>query len=178
MHDVVRVDPGDRLNVRAGPSTQFGIIGKIDRGSLDVEVVDRNAEGTWAQVNLGELSGWTSLTYLAPQVGGSFPDVSWLACFGNEPFWSMDVVVGGAARFVTPGADTLRFQAGRIEQANGRRGLFGLTAESGAGQATMVLRQQACSDGSSDRSYGLDAAIVLRGERNATLSGCCSIAPK
>lgn len=43
---------------------------------------------------------------------------------------------------------------------------------------TAVMVPMACSDGMSDRSYGLDVTVILEGRGEPQmLTGCCSIAP-
>ena len=60
------------LNVRDTPDYLLGrILAKIDRGEA-YPVVGRNLEGTWAQLDLGEETGWVNARYVdAPGLEGS-----------------------------------------------------------------------------------------------------------
>ena len=42
---------------------------------------------------------------------------------------------------------------------------------------TLFANPQICSDGMSDRLFGLSATLVIHGDQPRMLSGCCSIAP-
>ena len=48
----------------------------------------------------------------------------------------------------------------------------------GAAESTVVLRAAECSDGMSDRRYGLSADLFLTGEKPVHYTGCCSLAAK
>ena len=57
---------GSRLNVRAGPGTRYGIIGKASAGE-EVTVLARNAASDWLQIALPATDagfGWVAATYL------------------------------------------------------------------------------------------------------------------
>jgi len=49
------------VNVRSGPSTQFGIVTSLPPAAI-MTAVARNPEGTWLQVNTGTGLGWVSTT--------------------------------------------------------------------------------------------------------------------
>jgi uncharacterized membrane protein len=126
------------------------------------------------------LSGWVALRYLAYQAGvwspGTLPPT--LQCLGNEPFWSFRPRDGNLV-FSTPDAPE---RAMRIEQVLST-GMFrdprrAVTAEGEMGRMTAVMVPVACSDGMSDRGYGLDVTVILEGRGTPQmLTGCCSIAP-
>jgi SH3-like domain-containing protein len=59
---VVAVSTGQRLNVRAGPSLQQAVIGRLDRGDLVILIEDRDG---WAHIrNMEGEYGWVSTEYL------------------------------------------------------------------------------------------------------------------
>jgi dipeptidyl aminopeptidase/acylaminoacyl peptidase len=61
---VVVQTPGSRLNVRAGPGMQFGIIDKANNGA-SLLAIARNADSTWVQVTLANnRRGWAAVRYL------------------------------------------------------------------------------------------------------------------
>jgi uncharacterized membrane protein len=175
----VAVPAGDALNVRAAPGAGADIIGRLPPGTRGVEVVAVDPRGAWGQVNAGERAGWVALRYLEPE-----PDV-WdqdlppsLACFGTEPFWSVRPA-GGEAVLSEPDRDVrLPLTALRDTSTAGipRRALM---AASPAERLTAFVAPGICSDGMSDRLYGLTAAVVHeRGGEARLLTGCCSIAPE
>ncbi|MBN1679134.1 MAG: SH3 domain-containing protein [Anaerolineae bacterium] len=51
------------LNVRSGPSTADAKIAQVKNGELYV-VVGRNADGSWAQIKIGETTGWVAAQYM------------------------------------------------------------------------------------------------------------------
>jgi hypothetical protein len=54
----------DTLNVRAGPGTNYAIIGQLKRGE-GVTIVGRNAESTWAKLGFSDAQeAWASAQYL------------------------------------------------------------------------------------------------------------------
>jgi uncharacterized membrane protein len=176
----VAVPAGDALNVRGAPGAGAEIIGRLPPGTRGLEVVAIDASGAWGQVNAGERAGWVALRYLEPE-----PDV-WeqdlpasLACFGTEPFWSVRPA-GGAAVLSEPGRPDLRLPLTALRDTSTagipRRALV---AASAAERLTAFVAPGICSDGMSDRLYGLTAAVVHeQGGEARLLTGCCSIAPE
>lgn len=173
LYDVTGVSSGSRLNVRATPSTTAERIGTLAPGATGIEVVARDATGAWGQVNAGEASGWVALRYLAAQPEVWVPDSvpPGLRCLGTEPFWGL-AIGDGAITWSTPeGTRSLPSAAALDAGVPGdpRRALVadGLTA---------TIAPAACSDGMSDRAFGLEALVVLQGGERL-LTGCCTIAP-
>ncbi|MEL6646105.1 MAG: SH3 domain-containing protein [Pseudomonadota bacterium] len=161
--DVVNVREGLELNVRVGPGTQFEAIGRLPRFERALEVTA--VTPSWARINFGEGVGWVSRNFVVES-----PTPQGLSCFGNEPFWSADVVNDGIiwttpeVRLEDPGATILDGTAGRA---------MVMTLE---GQTTTILITEGqCSDGASDRIYGLNATAVLG--RTGVVPGCCSVLP-
>ncbi|MEM9330988.1 MAG: SH3 domain-containing protein [Pseudomonadota bacterium] len=63
---VVRVKPGSALNMRAGPSTTYGIVGTIPFDACDVEIGSSCQKG-WCGVRHGGTNGsvgWVNVNYL------------------------------------------------------------------------------------------------------------------
>ncbi len=173
LHDVTGVAQDDVLNVRAGPTTDAPIIGTLAPGAEAVEVTQ--VDGGWARVNSGERSGWAALRYLQPVPGGAFPAASTLACLGTEPFWRLDIVQNGPARFSGMDGPVLDLRAGDVMPGANVMNRFGIFAAWPGGSAAVSLRRETCSDGMSDRLFGLSADVILGGGPSATLSGCCSV---
>lgn len=180
LFDVTGVEAGDVLNIRAAPNPGAEIIGALDHDARDVEVVAHDRSGRWGRVNTDERSGWVAMRHLAYQSGvwegGGLP--STLHCLGTEPFWSLrpedDAVV-----FSTLAAPD-RALAITSVLATGilRDPRRGLVARDPQGRLTAVMAPAACSDGMSDRAYGLELSVILEDNAAATLLiGCCSVAP-
>ena len=177
LFDVTGVAAADALNVRSAPDAQAEIIGALDPDTTDVEITA--IQDGWGRINQGERSGWAAMRFLARQ------DDTWIAdeippalvCFGTEPFWSLgfednDMVWSGLDE--TTWMETAEALGGEIP-GDVRRGL--VAAGDGI-QVHAAVSPGACSDGMSDRAFGLRAAVILdEGAGPRLLHGCCSIAP-
>lgn len=176
LYDVARVTT--RLNVRAEPAIEAPVIGWLARDASGIEVVARDAAGAWGRVNLGEGSGWVSLTYLdqrgdALWSANALPET--LICFGTEPFWDLrhegDRLIGGGV----DEADRRDFMIDTVTGAAGASSRV-VVARDRQGTVTLGIAPEECGDGMSDRIYALGARLS---EGNApTRIGCCSIAPR
>jgi len=175
LYAVTGVPANDVLNIRAEPDAGATLIGTVPADAADVEVVALSPDGQWAQVNSGEVSGYTAVRYLRRQPGPEwFSLKTGLLCVGTEPFWSLSLQPQLDALYSTPEIDTL---------------LPILTRWSGASHAPMVglalgdggfitLRSAQCSDGMSDRSFGIASTLFLIGDTGPlTQTGCCSLLP-
>lgn len=172
LFDVARVAPGDMLNVRAAPDAGAAIIATLPPDATAIEVVAY--QDGWSRINLAEGSGWVSARFLDPR-----PDV-WpdsalppgFACFGTEPFWSLRAD-GRAMTLEQPGLPDLTAPLAGVMST----GILGdPTRAVAADGLTLTATPQVCSDGMSDRLFGLRAMVVL-GDGPRLLTGCCSIAP-
>lgn len=188
LYDVSGVAAGDVLNIRERPDASSPVVGTFTPDAKNVEVIRANDEGTWGLVNTGERSGWASLAYLVRQSGqvGGMPAIR--QCFGTEPFWTLDHA-GSELRLSTMDGQTLEgLVSGRFaSRSRPDRFVYEgrlLSQDAGPLAITMALRLEACSDGMSDRAYGIDIDMLVRdgdakdGRRRPFLySGCCSIRP-
>lgn len=187
LYDVAGVAADDVLNIRTAPGADAEIIGTLAPDATDIEVIrDNDGRGTWGLVNSGEGAGWVSLAYMARHPGqwdGQFPKVR--QCFGTEPFWSMRFDEPRAT-FTTPDREARDGLVSGLFRAKGRRDRFaydGSFFPDSAGELDFLatLRTEACSDGMSDRAFGISVDLFLSGgsgpEQNGLYSGCCSIAP-
>lgn len=177
LYRVTGVAATDVLNVRAGPGTEHQIIGSFAPGQSGVEVVGTTQDRRWGRVILGEVSGWASMRFLArtgPDWNAGLPAP--LYCSGTEPFWSFERLTGGG-NFTRMGESAEPFvelwsgpPAGRTPQS------FGLVLDSGTSTMTAFIRRGICSDGMSDRDYGIIAQFLLRGsDGTVLLDGCCRL---
>lgn len=176
LYRVTGVTSGDVLNVRAEPGAGAPIVGHFRPGQRGVEVVGLSQNGRWGLVNTGERSGWSSMRYLARETTGSWRDgQTTLSCFGTEPFWNMPIFLPThRAEFHAPdnGGFELVTDAGALPTTR-----FPPTLAipfSGTREGVAVVRGARCSDGMSDRLYGLEAQIYWRGDTEG-LSGCCTL---
>ena len=177
LFDVTDVAADDVLNIRAGPGTRFEVIGTLAPDATHIEVVAHDRSGQWGQVNTRERAGWVALRHLAYRVDvwepGSLP--AGFACFGTEPFWSMR-----PDRFATPEApDTALETLAVLDSGVFRDPRRAVVATDGDRRLTLSATPQYCSDGMSDRAFGLGAMLVIDGADAppTLLTGCCSIAP-
>lgn len=174
LFDVSGVSSYDVLNIRAEPSARAARIGTLAPDAQRIEVVEERAG--WGRINTGEGTGWVSMRYLAYRTDvwqpGELP--AGLRCLGTEPFW--DVRREGGDLVLRSPED----QAGdrRPVQAVLDTGVFrDPTRVVVAQDMTLFANPQICSDGMSDRLFGLSATLVIHGDQPRMLSGCCSIAP-
>ena len=173
LHFVDGVAAGDVLNIRAAPDAGAGIVGTLAPDATGVEVI--SVTDGWALVNTGEGSGYAALRFLSREAGPDWYSLERpMACFGTEPFWSLNLDPGaGVALYTSP------------EVAEGKPGAIGQgwpgtvwtpTAALALPEGMAVLRPADCSDGMSDRRFGI-AIDVFQGQGGGQrLSGCCALA--
>jgi uncharacterized membrane protein len=179
LHDVTGVAADDVLNIRAGPSASEPVVGTLAPDAEGVEVVALDARGAWGRVNTGERSGWASMAYLERQPGQDDDALPVpMGCFGTEPFWSLQVADSGLV-FEGVSIDRVETSLATRTRVSGLRGRYGF-AGWGAGETSGmhgIVRREACSDGMSDRLYGLSLdLLVSAGGTLSQYAGCCSLA--
>ncbi len=189
LYDVSGVDTGDVLNIRAAPDANAEIIGSLSASAKSVEVVRPNERETWGLVNTGETPGWVSLAFMTRHPGqwlGQFPAIR--QCLGTEPFWSLQVEDAALDLSMpeAPSSDGLiseRFASlSRRDRFVYRGTLRGEDVQEF--DVTLMIRLGACSDGMSDRSYGVEADMLISSDGSAgnqqmsgLYTGCCSLSP-
>lgn len=171
LFDVQGVAGNDVLNIRQEPSPSSPILGSFAPDATQIEVVDER-QG-WGRINHGEGSGWVAMRYLSPQpktwTAGELPPG--FACFGTEPFWSVRQGEGG---LLLEGPD-LKTPPQPVRSVLDS-GIFRDPMRAVvAGNMTVVATPQLCSDGMSDRLFGLRASVILQGDSPRLLTGCCSV---
>lgn len=177
FHDVTGVVQTDVLNIRDAPDISASIIGHLPADATDIEVVARDESGEWARINTGERAGWVALRYLSrqqAQPGDTLPRP--LRCIGTEPFWSLSLPRDRNAEFIRPGQDRVEFGNLHTVVTQNRTDRYAIFGESEKHVLTAVFRRTTCSDGMSDRAYGLDVDIFLTQQSGVSfVSGCCSL---
>lgn len=180
--DVVGVAANDILNIRAEPNAQAQIRGTLKPDAKGIEITGFDASGKWAQVSMGETSGWASGKFLRLRGDTWKADAlpATLGCFGTEPFWSLRRTSDGM-EFSTPDGAPRKLELRKVMD----RGLpedatRALIAGDAQGRLTAIIQPQICSDGMSDRKFGLSATVIMDGGNSASrmLTGCCSIAAR
>lgn len=181
LHDVTGVAANDVLNLRAEPNATAAIVGALAPDARNIEIVAVDESAKWGLVGQGEGRGWAALRFLSRQGGsesGQAGDDSLplpLACGGTEPFWSLKVAANGAVTFRPVDGAILTAPLSWSDRPVGRSGFaYGLTAAGGA--ITGIVERRACSDGMSDRPFGLSLfLIVTTAGQPALYDGCCSL---
>jgi uncharacterized membrane protein len=173
LYDVTGVAAGDVLNIRAEGRADAAAVGSLAPDARGVEVVRES--GGWGLVSSGEGSGWVSMRYLVPQDGPPWYALqSPVRCIGTEPFWSLGLAgETGAAVYSTPeGGDSFITVSARWPGSAATQ-----SAAVALPEGFAVITGGECSDGMSDRAFGLRAELFLTGDAPQRQSGCCTIAP-
>jgi uncharacterized membrane protein len=174
IYDVTGVAEGDVLNIRERPDASSPVVGRLSPG-MQVEVIRPNDRQTWGLVNEGDRPGWVALGFMTRRPGqwdGAFPEVA--SCFGTEPFWTL-VRDGDGLSFNAPDGTQDSFAIIARAGSENRRDSFHMIAEGVGGPAVAMLATEACSDGMSDREFGISVQLLLGlGAVARQLSGCCT----
>lgn len=56
------------VNIRSGPAVRFGVMGRLTQLAT-ANIVGRNADTSWWQINYAGIVGWVSATFVTPQSG-------------------------------------------------------------------------------------------------------------
>ena len=174
LHDVH--GPGG-ATLRAGPGPTHPAVATLPAGAAGVEVIRPGPRGTWGLVNHGEGTAWVRLTDLARRTVPPRALPALARCFGTEPFWTLGFD-GPAVTFAPSVGPAVEGVSGDGFSSSSHSGRFVRLFGDGATEGAALVRREACGDGMSDRAYGFDVDLLLRGPKGATLlSGCCSLLP-
>lgn len=115
-----------------------------------------------------------ALVFVAAPLTASPAQEPPLICFGNEPFWSLDLTETGKARFSTPDSPVVEY-LGAVDTATGQKESVwrGQAITSDGGELVAFLHQGACSDGMSDAVHPYAVKVSLPNGRHYT--GCCRV---
>ena len=176
LFNVTGVSANDSLNVRANPTTNAPVIGKLTHSAQNIEVVQTSQDGKWAQINIGETAGWTSMRYLTAQKTAFLPGQP-LTCFGTEPFWSLKHHLNQTQSLTlkTPNGTRTFEWLSSLRSVN-NTGHFAITASDNTSTLVSTLSRTLCNDGMSDRQYGIQINLILP-QNEQHLSGCCTLTP-
>lgn len=174
LHAVVGVALDDVLNIRERPDASAPIIGEIAPNAMGIEVIA--VSDGWAVVNTPEVTGYAALRFLEREEGPAWNTLERpLTCLGTEPFWSLALdPAAGTAKFSTPeDAEARSLTLGQTWPG----APWALSAAVSLPDGIAVLSPAECSDGMSERSYGIAADLFLTGPDRLRLSGCCLLSP-
>lgn len=172
LHRVTGVATDDVLNIRAAPDAGSAIIGALSPDATAVEVIA--VEDGWALVNTKDGSGYAAIRFLKRMDEPDWNSLQTpLTCLGTEPFWSL---------VLDPATDTAKLVASddqngyslQIEQS-WPGNLWAPAAALSLPQGTVVFHPAECSDGMSERSYGIAVDLFLTQPEKQRLSGCCRL---
>ena len=177
LHDVVGVAADDVLNIREEPSATSAIVGTLAHDATEIEVIRATDDLRWGLVNTGERSGWVSMAYLERGPGQWWGAASPLAsCSGTEPFWTLEI--GADWVLSTPEGEAFRAPAQELSgsvMSRWRHGGVSLTAD--GRPVVLVTGAETCTDGMSDREYGIGATLMVgAGAEMTYYAGCCTLA--
>lgn len=176
LYKVVNLSAGDILNVRAGPSIGSRDLGDLSAGQV-VEATTYDTSGVWARIVWQEGNGWVHRRYLAAVETPMISNVelpSNLSCFGTEPFWQFTVENGSQVLFENPDFGDVSEPLVAADRSLNHVLRLGLASESWRA----LIQKKTCSDGATDRLYGLQIDLMGVGQgRPHLLSGCCQITP-
>ncbi len=176
-YDVTNVAPDDVLNIREAPGTAASIIGKLSHEDTNIEVVSFDKAREWGQVNIGEMSGWVSLKFLTRQPGQVEDELPTpLVCTGTEPFWSLEIAGGETAQLSRPGETAVDVKMLEPVTASNRTDRYAIFGQGGDRVYTFIFHRDACSDGMSDRAYGMSVDLFLTEDKGVSyVTGCCNL---
>lgn len=178
LYDVTGVRPDDHLNIRAMPDASSSILSELPHDATAVEVTA--IRSGWGRVNTFERSGWVNMRYLKERADvwqpGQVPAT--LNCLGTEPFWSLRQV-GGNLVYETPEQSRALQRRVVVDNPSQRSPARSIVAGDDRGRMTLVLHPGQCTDGMSDRFFGLSATLLFEGAGQASRmeNGCCRLTP-
>lgn len=181
LTDVSGVASNDVLNIRLGQHHTTDIVGTLAHDATGVEVVSLSEDARWALVNSAESSGWVRTKFLTEATLADWHDFdAALSCVGTEPFWSFGLNRGATvASFESIDLPAIGYDvdwtSGLIARPVQEIGLGGGTSSDGF---SALIEQGLCSDGMSDRAFGLTIRLFIHTAGGTSgYGGCCSIQP-
>lgn len=172
FYSVTGVAADDVLNVRAEPDAQAQIVGEFAPDRRMIEVVA--LEGDWAVVNTAETTGYVAARFLSREAGPDWAALGRpLTCMGTEPFWNLAILPETRTALMaepdSPGPQSMAM--GQLWPAvPGSR-----VAAFSVADGFVTLAPADCSDGMSDRRYGIAVDLFLTQPSRPRLSGCCTL---
>ncbi|MGC1495002.1 MAG: SH3 domain-containing protein [Sulfitobacter sp.] len=180
LFDVYGVAEDDVLNARKEPSAQSDIVGALKPDTQSIEVIRLSKDGRWALVNFGEGTAWTATQFLKPSSKLTLIPPR-MRCFGTEPFWDLHIswpTTSPSVDFSLAGDREQNFIVQQTDGLSGRSVIMSGPRETDDIHLLTAVKRQYCSDGMSDREFGLGVELfILNGGNWQNYTGCCSLAP-
>lgn len=156
--------------LRENPRATSALIDRLPDEVTTVEVTGLSENGDWARILHLEGNAWMPLEALTAMnvTGGPFENP--LFCAGTEPFWSLKTQ-GDTLILEEMGAPAETF-SDLTTMTSANTTTHHVAQSEGL---TVLLRGAECSDGMSDRTYGLATDIILPRSDAGLLSGCCTL---
>jgi len=173
LYDVTGVAADDALNIRSAPNAGSAAVGALAPDATDIEAVSTSPDGKWVQISTPNGTGWAALAYLVRQPGqtdDALPEFT--ECFGTEPFWSLERGPDGTLQFSTPEERRAPLPVDWSATPASHRHRMAFVA----GTMVGTVAREMCSDGMSDRLFGLEVTLTDI-DRRQVWWGCCTIAP-
>lgn len=168
--------PAKTLDLRENPRATARVIGTLDESQTLVEGTRQSENGRWLQILFGEGNAWIPFDGLTPVAAPASRFDAPLFCAGTEPFWSLNTPGDGILSYEVLGQTGTKFQVVEHISSANRPDTQADRALGKSTLMTLVLRTAACSDGMSDRDYGLSTEVMLRTiEGTQLLGGCCTL---
>lgn len=179
LYDVFDLADDDVLNIRSKPDASAPLIGALDPKATDIEVLGQGPQAIWAKINADESTGWVALRYLSRQLDQTLGQPLKIAsCFGTEPFWTLELNEIGNATYSALDEED---QRGHVEKRPSSKNSLNdqaVTIRFGQSTSIAMINRTECSDGMSDRTYGLSVQLLHRSNGpQIMLSGCCTLVP-
>jgi heat shock protein HslJ len=115
-----------------------------------------------------------AFVFLLALTTAAWAEESSLICFGNEPFWSLDLTETGKARFSTPDSPAVDYLGASHTLAWRKESVWrGRATIPDGGELVAFLRKGACSDGMSDTVHPYSVNVSLPDGRH--YAGCCRV---
>ena len=172
LHHVTGVAAGDVLNLRERPDATAPVVGTLSPDATGVEVVA--LDGGWSLVNTSETAGYAASRFLTRDAGPGWNTLQQpLHCLGTEPFWNLAISPQtGTAWLSTPeDPDPEALAIGPLWPALPWSPVAAFAVPDGM----VMLSPADCSDGMSDRRYGIAADLFLSRPGSPRYSGCCGL---
>lgn len=171
-YSVFGVRPGDTLNMRVQPNPNAPVVQTIAHDAEGIALTSKTAQGNWTEVTFRRKRGWVNARYLGLGSPGRYQLPAFLDCSGTEPFWSVTLRPGQARADMMFAEKRFFFRLTRAQQAMNRSEIWLIRASGRpAGDMSLIVRNETCSDGMSDNRYPYSAIALISGLD--MVAGCC-----